>query len=36
MAAPKKISCWTGYVKKGTKKKGGKIVNNCVKVKSKK
>ncbi len=26
-----KISCWTGYVKKGTKKKGGKTVNNCVK-----
>jgi len=28
-----KISCWTGYVKKGTKKKGGKTVNNCVKKK---
>jgi hypothetical protein len=26
-----KIKCWTGYVKKGTKKKGGRIVNNCVK-----
>jgi hypothetical protein len=26
-----KISCWTGYVKKGTKKKGGNTVNNCVK-----
>jgi hypothetical protein len=26
-----KVSCWTGYVKKGTKKKGGKTVNNCVK-----
>ena len=26
-----KISCWTGYVKKGTKKKDGKTVNNCVK-----
>lgn len=26
-----KIKCWKGYVKKGTKKKGGKIVNNCVK-----
>jgi hypothetical protein len=25
------ISCWTGYVKQGTKKKGGKTVNNCVK-----
>jgi hypothetical protein len=29
-----KISCWTGYIKKGTKKgKGGKTVNNCVKKK---
>ena len=28
-----KINCWKGYVKKGTKKKGGKIVNNCVKKK---
>jgi hypothetical protein len=26
-----KVKCWTGYVKKGTKKKGGKTVNNCVK-----
>lgn len=26
-----KISCWTGYIKQGTKKKGGKTVNNCVK-----
>jgi len=26
-----RIKCWTGYVKKGTKKKGGKTVNNCVK-----
>jgi len=25
------ISCWTGYVKQGTKIKGGKTVNNCVK-----
>lgn len=24
-------SCWDGYVKKGTKKKGGKEVNDCVK-----
>ncbi|AEC52981.1 hypothetical cyanophage protein [Synechococcus phage S-CRM01] len=24
-------SCWDGYVKKGLKKKGGKMVNNCVK-----
>lgn len=30
-----KISCWTGYVKQGTKKgKGGKTVNNCVKKKT--
>jgi hypothetical protein len=28
-----KISCWTGYVKQGTKKKGGRTVNNCVKKK---
>jgi len=29
-----KIKCWTGYVKKGTKKgKGCKTVNNCVKKK---
>lgn len=26
-----KVKCWTGYVKKGTKKKGGRTVNNCVK-----
>jgi hypothetical protein len=26
-----KDSCWDGYVKKGTKEKGGKTVNNCVK-----
>lgn len=31
-----KVKCWTGYVKKGTKKKGGKTVNNCVKKNSKK
>jgi hypothetical protein len=24
-------SCWDGYKKEGTKKKGGKTVNNCVK-----
>jgi hypothetical protein len=24
-------TCWDGYKKKGTKKKGGKTVNNCVK-----
>lgn len=22
--------CWDGYVQKGTKKKGGKMVPNCV------
>ena len=26
-----KVKCWTGYEKKGTKKKGDKTVNNCVK-----
>lgn len=25
-------SCWKGYEKRGTKMKGGKRVNNCVKV----
>ena len=25
------IKCWTGYEKQGTKMKGGKTVNNCVK-----
>lgn len=29
--AKKKKSCWKGYTKMGTKKKGGKSVNNCVK-----
>jgi hypothetical protein len=24
-------SCWKGYQKQGTKVKGGKTVNNCVK-----
>jgi hypothetical protein len=24
-------SCWDGYKKEGTKKKGGKTVNNCIK-----
>ena len=36
MAASKgtrKGACWEGYTKKGTKKKGGKTVNNCVKKK---
>jgi hypothetical protein len=26
--------CWEGYRKEGTKMKGGKRVNNCVKIKS--
>lgn len=26
-----KKACWKGYKKQGTKKKGGKTVNNCVK-----
>lgn len=26
--------CWEGYAKRGTKMKGGKRVNNCVKIKS--
>ena len=25
-------TCWDGYKAKGTKKKGGKAVPNCVKV----
>lgn len=28
-----KKSCWKSYEKKGTKIKGGKRVNNCVKKK---
>ena len=27
----KKKSCWKGYEKRGTKQKGGRTVNNCVK-----
>ena len=27
----KALSCWKGYKKQGTKMKGGKVVNNCVK-----
>lgn len=30
---PTQKSCWKGYEKKGTKMKGGKKVNNCVKKK---
>ena len=26
-------ACWKGYMLKGTKKKGGKTVDNCVKMK---
>tara|TARA_R100000541_G_scaffold28197_2_gene37506 strand:- start:425 stop:544 length:120 start_codon:yes stop_codon:yes gene_type:complete len=32
----KKKPCWVGYVKKGMKKKGNKMVNNCVAIKKKK
>ena len=31
----KKIPCWKGYVKKGMKKKGNRMVNNCVPVEKK-
>jgi hypothetical protein len=30
----KKTACWTGYTKKGMKKKGNKMVNNCVRKKT--
>jgi hypothetical protein len=26
--------CWKGYVQKGTKKKGNRVVPNCVKKKT--
>jgi hypothetical protein len=29
--AEEKKDCWDGYKKQGTKKKGGRTVNNCVK-----
>ena len=29
----KTTPCWKGYMKKGTKKKGNRTVNNCVKKK---
>ena len=29
-AKKKSTPCWTGYVKKGTKMKGNRRVNNCV------
>ena len=32
----KTTPCWRGYIKQGTKKKGGKTVNNCVPVKKSK
>ncbi len=28
-----KKPCWDGYIKKGMKKKGNRMVNNCVKIK---
>jgi hypothetical protein len=31
MAKMTTVSCWKGYKKQGTKVKGGKEVNNCVK-----
>ena len=31
-----KKPCWSGYVKKGMKKKGNRMVNNCVPIKKKK
>ena len=31
----KKKPCWKGWVKKGMKKKGGRMVNNCVRIKKK-
>ena len=32
----KKKNCWPGYKKEGLKKKGGRMVNNCVPIKKKK
>ncbi len=32
----RKKPCWKGFVKKGMKKKGGRLVNNCVPIKKKK
>tara|TARA_R100000908_G_C3744484_1_gene140148 strand:+ start:485 stop:610 length:126 start_codon:yes stop_codon:yes gene_type:complete len=32
----KKKACWRGYEKRGMKKKGGRMVNNCVKKGTKK
>ena len=29
----KRKPCWEGYVKKGLKKKGGRMVYNCVPIK---
>ena len=29
-------ACWKGYTLRGTKKKGGRTVDNCVKTKKKK
>ena len=36
---PRKVKrkpCWKGYVKKGLKKKGGRMVNNCGPIKRRK
>ena len=35
-AKSKQDPCWEGYEKEGMKKKGGKLVPNCVPVKGKK
>ena len=32
----RKKAGWKGFTKKGMKKKGGKLVNNCVPIKKKK
>jgi len=32
----KRKPCWKGYVKKGLKKKGGRMVNSCVPIKRRK
>ena len=32
----KSTPCWDGFVKRGMKKKGNKMVNNCVPIKNKK
>tara|TARA_R100000935_G_scaffold2345_1_gene6583 strand:- start:171 stop:290 length:120 start_codon:yes stop_codon:yes gene_type:complete len=32
----KKTACWPRYKKEGMKKKGNRMVNNCVPIKNKK